>query len=123
MLKEQHSTIQADDNSEWRVNETLDLRSIIRDCPGLPPDVTSAKLTSINERILDQRLLSFLVTQSAPQDNDKECVDRRQNRQEALSPYLGRVLICVFIRLPHIHYTIEIDPELERVIHWEWQTS
>ena len=123
MLKEQHSATRADDNSEWQLSEILDLRTIIQDCPGLPDDVTSAKFTSVNHRILDQSLLSFLIKQSVPRGNDQEWSDRRQDRQEALSPYLGRVLIGVFIRLPGIHYTIEVDPELERVVHWEWQTT
>ena len=123
MLNEHGSTMRSEDNSDWHESETLDIRAIIQECVNLPLDVTNAKLTNINERVLDQRLLSFLVSQRAPQDSDPEWVVRRRNRKEALSPYLGRVLICVFIRLPGVHYTIELDPELQRVAHWEWQTN
>ena len=40
------------------------------------------------------------------------------NSDGVFAPYR---LICVFIRLPGVIYTIEIDPGTEEVIHWEWQ--
>lgn len=121
MFKEQRSATPSEDNSQWHASETLDIRAIIQECRELPPDVTRAKLTRVDERIIDRRLLSFLVGQSAPERRDPGWLDRQSCRKDALSPYLGRVLICVFIRLPGIHYTIEVDPELQRVVHWEWQ--
>jgi hypothetical protein len=39
-----------------------------------------------------------------------------------LSQYLDKTLICIYIRLPGVHYTIEIDPKMNRVIYWEWQS-
>ena len=121
MFKEQRSATPSEDSSQWHASETLDIRAIIQECRELPPDVTRAELTRIDERIIDQRLLSFLVGQSAPEHHDPEWLGRQSYRKDALSPYLGRVLICVFIRLPGIHYTIEVDPESQRVVHWEWQ--
>lgn len=123
MLKAQQSATSSEDLSDLPVGETLDIRTIIQECIELPPDVTSAELTSVSERVIDQQLLSFLVSQYASVSNDCDWVVRQRRRTEALSPYLGRVLICAFIRLPGIHYTIEVDPELERVVHWEWQTN
>ena len=123
MLKEQRSATSSEDLSDLPVSETLDIRTIIQECIELPPDVASAELTSVNERVIDQRLLSFVVNQSASECNDSDWLVRQQCRKSALSRYLGRVLICVFIRLPGVQYTIEVDPELERVVHWEWQTA
>ncbi len=123
MLKEQRSATSSEDFSDFLVIEPLDIRAIIQKCVELPADVTSAELTRVDERIIDQRLLSFLISDSASQSNDADWVVRRRRRKEALSPYLDRVLICVFILLPGIHYTIEVDPELGRVVHWEWQTT
>ena len=123
MFKEQRSATPSQDYSQWHASEPLDIRAIIQECSELPPDVTRAELTCVDERIIDRRLLSFLVGQSAPERYDPEWVVRLSCRKDALSPYLGRVLICVFIRLPGIHYTIEVDPELQRVVHWEWQDN
>ena len=123
MLKEQRPATLSEDFSDFLVIEPLDIRTIIQECGEIPAGVTSAELTRIDERILDQRLLAFLISESASQSNDADWVVRQRRRKEALSPYLDRVLICVFIRLPGIHYTIEVDPELERVVHWEWQMT
>lgn len=41
-------------------------------------------------------------------------------RQERV---LDRQLVCVFFRLPGCHYTFEIDPESNTVVHWEWQPT
>ena len=123
MFNEQRSATLSEDNSQWHASETLDIRAIIQECSELPPDVTRAELTRVDERIIDRRLLSFLVGQSAPAHHESGWLVRQRCRKDALSPYLGRVLICVFIRLPGIHYTIEVDPELQRVVHWEWQDN
>ena len=122
MLKEQQSATLSEDFSDFLASEPLDIRAIIQGCIELPPDVATAEFTRVDERVLDRRLLSFLVSQPSPQNNDPTWIVRQQCRKEALSPYLGRELICVFIRLPGIHYTIEVDAQLERVVHWEWQT-
>ena len=123
MLKDQRSATLSEDFSDSLESEPLDIRAIIQKCVELPADVTSSELTCVVERILDQRLFSFLISESASQSNDANWVVRQRRRKEALSPYLDKVLICVFVHLPGIHYTIEVDPELERVVHWEWQTT
>ena len=123
MLKEQQSAAPSKDCADCFAIETLDIRGIIQACTEMPPDVTSAELTRVDERLLDQRCLSLLLSEPVQQSNDAGWELRQQGRTDALSPYLDRILICVFIRLPGIHYTIEVDPELERVIYWEWQTT
>lgn len=123
MLKEWQFTASSEGVADLFAGEPLDIRGIIRECIELPPDVSSAEFTRVDERLLDQRLLSFLASESAAENDEADRVVRQQCRRGALSPYLGKILICVFIRLPGVHYTIEIDPESERVVHWEWQTS
>ena len=123
MLKERQFTASSEGVADLFAGETLDLRGIIRECIELPPDVSSAEFTRVDERLLDQQLLSFLASESVAESDEADRVVRQQRRNGALSPYLGSILICVFIRLPGVHYTIEIDPESERVVHWEWQIS
>lgn len=123
MLKDRKFAESSEDVSELHANEPLDLRHIINECLELPSDVSSAEFTRVDERLLDQRLLALLASGSAAESNEADRMVRHQCREEALSPYLDKLLICVFIRLPGVHYTIEIDPELERVVHWEWQAT
>jgi len=122
MLKEQQSAFHPADTREFTIIEPIEVRSIIEAFDYLPPEVRRSELTRVDERILDQQLLSFLLSDSSAQDNDTAWADRVKRRKSALTPYLNKVLICVFIKLPGIHYTIEIDPESERVVHLEWQT-
>ena len=123
MLKEQRSATLSEDFSDYLESEPLDIRAIIQECVELPAGVTSAELTCVVERILDEQLFSFLIGDAASQCDEADWVIRRRRRKEALSPYLDKILISVFIHLPGMHYTIEVDPELERVVHWEWQTT
>ncbi len=123
MLKERQFTTSSEDETDSYAGESLNIRGIIRQCIELPPDVISAEFTRVDERLLDQQLLSFLASESVAESDEAERDVRQQCRKGALSPYLGRILSCVFIRVPGVHYTIEIDSESERVVHWEWQTS
>ncbi len=123
MLKDQRSATLSEDPSDYFEGKSLDIRAIIQDCVELPTDVTNAEPTRVVERILDQQLFSFLISESASQSNDADWAIRQRRREEALSPYIDKILIGVFVHLPGVYYTIEVDPELERVVHWEWQTT
>ena len=120
MLNEQRLATLSERFSDLPVSGTLDIRTIIKECIEIPTDVASAEFTSVNERVIDQRLLSILLSQSASERHDSDWVVRQRCRKSRLSRYLGEVLICVFIRLPGVQYTIEVDPELKRIVHWEW---
>ena len=98
-----------------------DLRGIIQRFDELPTDVREARFTRVDERCLDHELMTALVTQLPPFNAD-DWPSRLRKREESLLPYVGKVLICVFIRLPGVHYTIEVDPRAGTVVHWEWQT-
>ena len=123
MLKEPQFAASSAEVADLFAGETLDIRGIIRECIELPPDVSSAEFTRVDERLVDRQLLSILASESTAESDEAELVVRQQCRERALTPYLGKILICVSIRLPGVHYTIEIDPQSERVVHWEWQTS
>ncbi len=123
MLRERQFTASPEDVTDSFAGESLDIRGIIRECIELPPDVSSAEFTRVDERLLDQQLLSFLASESVAESDEAKRVVRQRCRKGARSPYLDKILICVFIRLPGVHYTIEIDPESECVVHWEWQTA
>lgn len=111
--------VEAPDNVS--ADEPLDIRAILASCKILPAVVAKATFTSVIERVVDQEVLDRLTSEAARSSNSGDWLDRRKRREAALSQYLGHILVCVFIRLPGIHYTIEIDPQNERVIHCEWQ--
>jgi len=71
--------------------------------------------------MIDASLLQFLTEHGTPGVNDLTQAARRERRAAALSPYVGKVLVCVLIMLPGVKYTIEVDADEERVVHWEWQ--
>ncbi len=122
MLKEECLAKSAEEAADRQSDEPGDIRDIIQQCVELPPEISCAEFTRVNERLLDPQLLSFLASDAKAQDQ-ADRLTRVQRRKQALSPYLGKILTCVFIRLPGIHYTFEIDPESERVVHWEWQAN
>ena len=97
------------------------LRSIIAGFADIPPQVREAPFTRVDERVIDEPLLRFLTEHCAPGVDDDLQAAKIKRRAEALTPYLGRTLVCVLIMLPGVRYTIEVDCCAERVVHWEWQ--
>jgi hypothetical protein len=87
----------------------------------LPATVIAAAFTKVYGRVLDDRTIAVITdpSSSAQEDADQRC----QLRKKTLVPYKGRRLICVLISLPGVIYTVEIDPFLHRVIHWEFQAQ
>ncbi len=101
----------------WTDLETDDLRSIIRASTRLPSIVIEASFFQVFDRVLDDATIAALTDPTTfPQEESEE---RCRRRKKALAPYFGKRLICVLINLPGVIYTVEIDPFLERVIHWE----
>ena len=92
------------------------LRALIRNCPEIPADVGEARFARVDERRIDKSLLQFLKEKNEETDSVT-----MQRRFEILSTYLDRSLICVLIRLPGVCYTIEVDPEEDCIVHWEWR--
>lgn len=97
------------------------LRSIIAEFPDIPPQVREASFTRVDERVIDEPLLRFLTEYCLTGVDDDLQAAKIKRRAEALTPYLGRTLVCVLIMLPGVRYTIEVDCCEERVVHWEWQ--
>lgn len=100
-----------------------DIHEILELCPELPAPVKNANPSLIEERLIDESLLSQLTNSSSLEKISDESLIRFRKRQKALSPYLDSILICVFIRVPGGHYTIEINPVDKSVVHWEWQQT
>ena len=121
MFEDRAAVRQFDIDTDYAAAEPIDLREVIKSCAELPFEVRTAKFTRVEERLIDECLLVRLTNQLSLQSNETELVDRFQSRLESLSPYLGSILTCVFIRLPGIHYTFEIDPITWTIVHWEWQ--
>ena len=121
MFEYQAAIQQFDTDTDYLTAEPFDPREVIKSFAELPFEVRNAKLTQVEERIIDECLLLRLTNRPSLESSATNMVDRFQSRFESLSGYLGSTLTCVFIRLPGVHYTIEIDPIKRAVVHWEWQ--
>ncbi len=89
----------------------------------LPDIVRHVKFREVNERILDAKLFETIVSQRPIRDDETDWPDRLKRRHEALHPHIGKKLACAFVRLPGVHYTIEVDVESCKVVYWEWQAD
>ena len=95
------------------------IEQIVRDFEELPQQARTAKISRLDERVLSRSLLDTLLNQPAP-GNAVDWPARIEKRRQKLEPYLGRLLTCIFIRLPGVYFTIEVDPHTEAIVHWEW---
>lgn len=123
MFEDRNETYARYYESETESDAELDIQVILESCPRLLANLRSAQLTHIEERVIDESLLSRLTNSCSLEEINDESRFRLRKRQKALSPYLGSILACVFIRVPGGHYTIEIDPVDRLVVHWEWQQT
>lgn len=115
----QHSKDEPSEETSWPDR----VRAIIQNCADIPQLVREAQLARVDERIIDDSLFRFLTERSITVTDDEVQMVKRQRRTKALSPYLGRSLVCVLITLPGVRYTIEVDTAEERVVYWEWQAG
>ena len=95
-----------------------DLRLIMAASTKLPPAVIAANFSRVCDRVLDAESIEALADPVSCLQAD--AVERCRARRKALTAYSGKRLICVLINLPGIVYTVEIDPFLQKVIHWEY---
>ena len=99
----------------------FDPYAIVQRFEALPEIVRGAQFSRIDRRVLDHGLFTQLITQTPPPSSEVGWSSRILRREESLFPYLGKVLVCVLIRLPGVEYTVEIDPETKAIVYWEWQ--
>ena len=118
--KESEQTV---DDSERDESWMRHLRTLIKNCKAIPSEISEAKFSRVVERKIDESLLHYLTENGHPDSGEEELAPETRRRLEALSPYLDRTLICILIRLSGVHYTIEIDPTNDRIVHWEWQAA
>ena len=100
----------------------LNLEEIIQGFVELPEMVRQVPFTSVNYRIMSRQFIRELCHQHCCSGSRADWSKRIARRQRAIAPFLDKFLVCVFIRLPGIHYTIEVDPVSKSVVHWEWQS-
>lgn len=123
MFKEIHQDNDLDGDLAFDEGRTFDLRSTIDKSIDLPAEVLGADFSQVHDRILDQEFFSVLIRPSTSDIETDDWSTRRRDREKALVPYLGKRLVCVCIQLPGVVYTIEIDPKVDKVVHWEWQST
>jgi len=99
------------------------IKAIVCDCDQLPEFVRRARFSQVSERRLDATILNAIVSQPPLSGNEECWAERLQRRRTALLPHLDSRLTCVFIRLPGVHYTIEVDLAAGIVVYWEWQAD
>ena len=102
---------------------TKDPTDAVRAFGELPDFVRHANFRRVDERILDASLLNTIVSQRPIRIDETDWADRLNRRQAALQPCIGKMLACVYVRLPGVHYTIEVDVESGEVVYWEWQAD
>lgn len=101
--------------------DDADLRGIIREHSDIPAEVADSRFSHVVRRELDNTLFKTITTQSRAGGADEEWEARLEKRKAGLRDHIGDELICVFVCLPRIHYTMEIDPLHRRLVYWEWQ--
>ena len=102
---------------------TNDPTDAVRAFRELPDFVRHSKFRQVNKRILDANLFETIVSQRPIRADETDWVERLKRRHEALQPHIGKMLACVNVRLPGVHYTIEVDVESCEVVYWEWQAD
>jgi hypothetical protein len=103
--------------------EECEIREILRQLGDLPIGVPDMPFTQLSCRVLNSDHFQTLVSQHKTQGSDTHWTLRLQKRRTNLEKYVGHYLLCVFIRLPMLHYTFEVDPIRRFVVHWEWQAG
>jgi hypothetical protein len=98
-------------------------KDIVLGVPNLPVAIRSASVSLVQERVLDQALFETLTSQVNPGLHAEAWTARLQLRERNLLSYMDSLLVCIFFRLPGCHYTFEIDPQSDAVVHWEWQPA
>ena len=110
-----------DFESSWTRDSDVDVAEILAQCSWLPEEVRVSGPTQVVERMLDSDEYRRITTSAISDPARADLIETLAARKKALKPFVESHLVCVFIRLPGGHYTIEIEPISEKVIHWEWQ--
>ena len=102
-------------------NKNDELRDIVAKHSALPDAVRLAGIGYVETHILERFLFEEISSQAPQPGMAEDWPERLRRRREALEPYVDKLLVCVLIRVPGTHYTIEIDPIEASVVYWEWQ--
>ncbi len=109
--------------TESATSEMTRLHALIENCPDIPAQVRHAEVSFVDDRTLDDSLFRIITGNGGQTAANEPHATSVQRRIDSLTPYIGRRLVCLVIRLPGVRYTIEIDPAHERIVHWECQTQ
>jgi len=113
--------ISSGDKAKSDASKLLRLHALVENCQDIPKLARETEIAYVDDRLFDTA--QFLkITDSRDQDNSDDSLSTSiQRRIKSLTPFVGRRLVCMVIKLPGVRYTIEIDPSEERIVHWEWQ--
>jgi len=99
------------------------LRKILESDARIPASVRNASFSRCQERVLEEHELHELLAQEPPKGAAEDWLGRLQRRSEALTPFIGHRLCCVFIQLPGTHFTAEISAIAGKLVYWEFESN
>lgn len=100
-----------------------DIRRILRAHPKISSHISEALFTHVSQRQLTIEQYCDLKTEVCPSDDCESWQARLAARGSRLAPYVGKPLVCIYIRFPAAHFTVEIDPLTSTVVHFEGQAT
>ena len=87
----------------------------------LPDIVRQAPLTYSDFRVINASEVDRLTSEELNPAGCNDTSARLQDRRRFLEQHIGQELICAVVRLPGATYTIEVDPSVPNIVHWEYQ--
>jgi hypothetical protein len=79
----------------------------------------AAKQSAVERHCFDQSYIDFLDTQIQLSPRGPEWTQRLRKRREGLLPFVGQQLLSSSLPVGDDDYTVEVDPQEERVVYWE----
>jgi hypothetical protein len=112
-----------DSGLQLRPLDEDEIRLILRKHPKISRHISEAVFTRVHQRELTAARFNDLKGQACPAGDCSSWEARIAARESRLAPYVGKSLVCVFVRFPNVHFTVEIDPIRMEVVHFEGQAS
>jgi hypothetical protein len=77
------------------------------------------RIRSVSQSCFDASYLEFLDEQIRLGPRGPEWTARLRRRREALASYCDKRLLYATVSADGAEYSLRIDPETERIVHWE----
>ncbi len=97
----------------------------IRSNADIPVEVKgcAGDVSELHQKVLDQSYLDFLDEQIRLCPRGEEWNKVLKKRKQALTGFVGKVVMTGLVKAPGKQVNVKIDPEERRVLYWEDWTS